>query len=186
MELIYIRHTAVGVPPGTCYGISDIPLAETFPQDLESVRGKLVDPLPARWYSSPSSRCRLLAEALAPGDIEIDDRLTEMNFGEWESLPWKELPRDQVTRWSQNLEGPAAPRGETGQQLIDRNVAFFEALKASDEDAVVVTHSGCVHAVMCHVLGFNLAASYRIDIDFGSITRILIQGKSIRFTAINA
>ena len=29
MEVILIRHTSVDVPPGTCYGHSDVPLKDT-------------------------------------------------------------------------------------------------------------------------------------------------------------
>ena len=30
MDIVLIRHTSVGVPKGTCYGWSDVPVADTF------------------------------------------------------------------------------------------------------------------------------------------------------------
>lgn len=36
MEVILIRHTSVDVPPGTCYGQSDVPLRDTFEQEAEA------------------------------------------------------------------------------------------------------------------------------------------------------
>jgi broad specificity phosphatase PhoE len=33
MEVILIRHTSVDVPPGVCYGQTDVPLKPTFEQE---------------------------------------------------------------------------------------------------------------------------------------------------------
>ena len=33
MEVIFIRHTSVDVPPGVCYGQSDVPLRDSFSQE---------------------------------------------------------------------------------------------------------------------------------------------------------
>ena len=32
MEVIFIRHTSVDVPPGVCYGQTDVPLRNSFEQ----------------------------------------------------------------------------------------------------------------------------------------------------------
>ncbi len=37
MEVILIRHTSVDVPPGVCYGQTDVPLKPTFEQEPESL-----------------------------------------------------------------------------------------------------------------------------------------------------
>ena len=33
MDIIFIRHTSVNVPKGTCYGCTDVPLNDTFEQE---------------------------------------------------------------------------------------------------------------------------------------------------------
>ena len=33
MEVTFIRHTSVDVPPGVCYGQSDVPLRDSFEQE---------------------------------------------------------------------------------------------------------------------------------------------------------
>lgn len=75
MPLILIRHTAVAVPPGTCYGQADVPLREPTQPAFEDVSARLRQLLRAwgrepqtpsvRWISSPSSRAWRLASWLA-------------------------------------------------------------------------------------------------------------------------
>src|SRR5690606_40479848 len=63
---ILIRHTRV-TASGLCYGRLDVPLAASFAEEARAVRKALAhqfpEGLPAIW-SSPSLRCRSLAEAL--------------------------------------------------------------------------------------------------------------------------
>lgn len=35
MKIVLVRHTSVGVRKGTCYGWSDVPLAESFPEEAQ-------------------------------------------------------------------------------------------------------------------------------------------------------
>ena len=38
MEVILIRHTSVDVPPGVCYGQTDVPLKPTFEQEAAVIQ----------------------------------------------------------------------------------------------------------------------------------------------------
>ena len=64
MEVVLIRHTSVAVPKGTCYGQTDVPVADTFEQEAAATRAVL-----GRYgqfdavFSSPLTRARLLAAA---------------------------------------------------------------------------------------------------------------------------
>ena len=53
MELILIRHTSVDVPPGVCYGQTDVPLKSTFEQEAEITRiarKALTQPQICKWF----------------------------------------------------------------------------------------------------------------------------------------
>ena len=41
MEVILIRHTAVDVPMGTCYGQTDVPLKESFEAEAACTKAEL-------------------------------------------------------------------------------------------------------------------------------------------------
>jgi alpha-ribazole phosphatase len=55
MEIYLIRHTAVQAP-GICYGHYDVPLADTFADEVAQLWPKL-PPSPYRVFSSPALRC---------------------------------------------------------------------------------------------------------------------------------
>ena len=87
MDIIMVRHTRVGVPKGTCYGWSDVPVADTFEQEATLTKSRLVevfaDGNPDIVYSSPLMRARKLAAFCGYESLVVDDRLKEMNMGEW-------------------------------------------------------------------------------------------------------
>ena len=53
MEVFLIRHTKTAVIPGTCYGNSDVDVADSFPEEAEKVRGRLKGERFDAVYSSP-------------------------------------------------------------------------------------------------------------------------------------
>ena len=62
MEVILIRHTSVDVPPGVCYGQTDVPLKPTFEQEAAITQENLKNYLPFdHVYTSPLTRCVRLA-----------------------------------------------------------------------------------------------------------------------------
>ena len=92
MQITVVRHTSVDVPKGICYGITDVPLASTFPDELIQVRHKLGSATFDFVYSSPLIRCTTLANEIIPHQpIRTDNRLTELNFGNWEMAEWNTL-----------------------------------------------------------------------------------------------
>ena len=85
MDLILIRHPAVDIDAGICYGATDVPLLCDAAESARTLGERLlalnVPPVEGDWHTSPLSRCRLLAEALGP--VHVDGRLQELDFGSW-------------------------------------------------------------------------------------------------------
>ena len=89
MEVILIRHTSVDVPPGVCYGQTDVPLKSTFEQEAAVTQENLKAFLPFdHVYTSPLTRCVRLATYCGYPDAERDKRIMEINFGSWEMKPF--------------------------------------------------------------------------------------------------
>src|SRR5581483_10134224 len=99
MEIYLIRHTTPHIEKGICYGQSDIPLADSFQQELD----KLLQFLPEKVdvvYSSPLLRCRQLAQHIySEKEIILDDKLMEMNFGDWELKKWNNIDQQKLNEW---------------------------------------------------------------------------------------
>lgn len=91
MDVILIRHTSVNVPKGTCYGWSDVPVADTFEQEA-AITKKNIEHLEFDMvFSSPLTRARKLAEYCGWANPVVDDRLKEMNMGSWEMKLFDEI-----------------------------------------------------------------------------------------------
>lgn len=99
-----IRHTRVGVPKGTCYGWSDVPVADTFEaesmQTAKNLKEILSDGIvPDKIYSSPLTRAMKLSKYCGFSNPVKDDRLKEMNMGEWEMQKYDEIKDDALQMW---------------------------------------------------------------------------------------
>lgn len=175
MEIYLIRHTKVAVDPGICYGQTDLPLADSFPSEWETLRQKI----PSRFdalYASPAKRCQALAERINAGVRKISADLRELNFGDWEMKSWEQIDKEGQG-WMENFVETAPPRGETFRDLSDRAVGVLEEVAAqSFETAAIVTHAGVIRSVLCHVLGMPLSKAFQLTIDYGKVCRIMVSG----------
>lgn len=84
MVVYLIRHTSVDVPQGVCYGQTDVPLNPTFEEEAAQTSARLKGLQFDKVYMSPLTRCVRLATFCGYPDGERDDRIKEINFGDWE------------------------------------------------------------------------------------------------------
>ncbi len=174
MNIYLIRHTRVKLEAGICYGQTDVPLAESFVEECAQVRQKLPVPQESIVYSSPLKRCWVLARQLQPqGEIFIDRRLIELNFGDWELQHWDEIGAGDLKTWTADFVNQRCPKGESYRELFDRVSLFWEECMLQKHDNVfIVTHGGVIRALLTYVLDIPLEKSLRIGVEFGGITKI--------------
>jgi len=164
MRLWLIRHPPPAVAAGTCYGATDLPLADN-PAAL-AVRLQQVLPAGVPLYSSPLQRCRLLAEQLHP-QPRFDDRLREIDFGDWEMQPWDALDRKLIDAWAADPFHFVPPGGEGVAALRARVRAFLDELR---EEVVLVVHAGVIKVCVAELAGATDWFGLRFD--YGSVTLI--------------
>lgn len=107
-----------------------------------------------RIWTSPATRCQVVADAIAratTAELVIDDRLLELNFGEWEGRPWSLVDRSSLDRWADAPLSFAPPGGESGAALCARVTAFHADLSRRPHDCAVVSHGGPLK-VLCALL----------------------------------
>lgn len=171
MEVTIIRHTRVDVPSGTCYGQKDVALAPTFETEAKAYMEQLNQPFDAI-YSSPASRCIQLAYKFHPNPTK-DQRLLEMNFGEWEGLNWNAIPPDISMPWMEDFVHIAPPNGENLQMMYNRIAQFLNELKQQSHDKVlIVAHAGVMRCIWAYITQIPLANIFKIPIGYGEILRI--------------
>jgi len=152
MRLHLIRHPKPDVPDGVCYGASDVAVAD---DEQARVSSLLASALPhgVPIFSSPLRRCAVLAERLATllgaGPVVLDDRLREINFGNWEMRSWTDIPRDDIDAWAAAPLDYRPGGGESVLQVMDRVHAFMQTLRGRHiEEAVVVCHAGTMRLLV--------------------------------------
>lgn len=169
MSLYLIRHTRVGCAPGLCYGQLDVPLADSFAEEAQAVRERLKAQFPAGLppvWSSPSQRCRALADALQV-PYRVDPRLMELNFGVWEGRTWAELDSPEARHWGDHWQSAAAPGGESLPELLARLQDFLGSIQGND--ALLITHAGPIRALHHLVQAESLSSAFSRPVGYGEL-----------------
>lgn len=186
MDIYLIRHTTLDVEPDICYGQSDLEVADSFPRESREVASKLpVSADDAVFYSSPLLRCRKLAAELTDDDIQFDERLKELDFGDWELKKWDDMDSALLQEWMDDFVNVSCPGGESYLELTDRVTAWWnELMEKEHESVVVVTHAGVIRCLLCNVLEIPYSNSFRLTIDRGHIAAISVnKGRyAVKFT----
>lgn len=187
MQLYLVRHTQPAIASGICYGQSDLNVADSFPDEMESVRLKLANIVPAISFSSPLQRCTKLAEQLQLTELKTDDRLMELNFGDWEMEAWDAIPRHQIDTWSKTYINTPPPNGESFLDLQQRVIEFINQLQNhhQEKNILIITHAGVIRALLAHVLNLALNDVFKLQIDYGSVTQLSFNKTSHKVGYIN-
>lgn len=153
MKLWLIRHAAVALPPGLCYGITDAPAqADATLAAAEAVAAALPCHVPL-WVSG-LTRAQQLAAALQRlrpdlGAARVEPRLNEMDFGRWEMQAWDAIPRPAIDDWLADFSHHRFGGEESTQQVIERVAAVVLELHAAGvREAAWVTHAGVIRAAL--------------------------------------
>lgn len=165
-----LRHTKPQVKSGTCYGQTDLDVADSFEQEAEQVLADLPDI--AAIVSSPLKRCRVLADRIAAHTglrIHLDPRLTELNFGRWENLAWDKVPRAELDLWASDFYDARPHGGESVGDLKVRVDAALSDIGSARTPALIVTHAGVIRAALAQG---RAARHFQTEIDFGEIIRL--------------
>jgi probable phosphomutase (TIGR03848 family) len=129
--------------------------------------------------TSPLPRCReTVALALPGAEPNVDERLVECGYGDWQGRPLKELAEDPL--WPVVQLHPSAVRfpGEGGESMAAMAARAVTAVRdwnaALGKDAVwlACSHGDVIKAIVADALGLHLDLFQRIVIDPGSVTAI--------------
>lgn len=158
MDLVLIRHPAVDIEPGVCYGRSDVPLAASADAGAQAVRERLAAlgaPLPEQVWTSPLTRCAAVAERLAQAlDVPLrrDAGWQEMDFGTWELRRWDDIDRAALDAWAADLMHACAHGGESVARFAARVARTAGVLAQTDTPQWALTHAGVIRALASHAL----------------------------------
>lgn len=172
MKLYLVRHTRVDMPSGICYGQTDVLLADSFETESESVRLRLSGIEFDAVFCSPLSRCAKLGTLLNP-QLQLDDRLKELNFGEWEGRSWEEIFESDIgKKWFADYLNEASPSGESYRDMLHRVKDFIADLPDTDGNILVITHAGVIRAFRVLLKNWTVKKAFDKPVAYGQITVI--------------
>jgi probable phosphoglycerate mutase len=174
--ILFVRHGRTAVNrEGRLQGRIDAPLDETGIAQAHALAVVLAGEQVTRVVSSPLRRARETAAAIAEPHtlaVGVDDRLIELDYGDWDGVPLRDLAPDGWARWRAD---PAftPPGGESLVDVAGRIASFCDdTLAAADQHIVAVSHVSPIKAAVSWALGAGPAASWRMHLSVASITRI--------------
>jgi probable phosphoglycerate mutase len=106
------------------------------------------------FIASPLSRTRQTMEiirrqlGLDAQDYRTDERLVEINFGEWEGMDWQQIAEHQPERFAARQADPLnfIPKdGESYPHVFER---VGNLLKSLQRDTVLVAHAGVLRSCL--------------------------------------
>ncbi len=176
MTLFVVRHgRTTANASGLLLGRADPPLDDTGRLQAQQIASVL--PSDATVIASPLQRTRQTAEAVS-SDVRFDDRLLELDYGEFDLVPVAQIPAATWDEWRRNPSF-APPGGESLAALADRVGAFLDDIAplARQGHVVIVTHVSPIKAAVAWALGVGVEVSWRTQVAQASITRIEVSDR---------
>ena len=177
-QLVFVRHGQTDANRnGVLLGRLDPPLNDAGREQAAAVGARVALLAPARIVTSPLIRtvesAGIVAEACAIGVVDVDDRLVEVDYGEYDGLPLADLPSDLVWKWRNDADF-APPGGESLASVGKRMGEFTsEVLDSLAHGPVVaVSHVSPIKAAVLWALGLPDLYAWRLRLDNASITRL--------------
>jgi len=175
MEVYMIRHTAVDIPLGVCYGQTDVPLKDSFEKEAAIVKENIRDITFDAYFTSPLSRCTRLATYCGFSDAIHDNRLKELNFGDWEMQEFNRIYDPRLAEWFQDYLHVPATNGESFEHLHTRVSHFLDELKTKDYKQVAIfAHGGVLIAAQVYAGLVDAKEGFKNLTPYGGIIKLNI------------
>jgi probable phosphoglycerate mutase len=166
-------------------GITDSELSELGRQQAEKIGKKLRHCSTSYIVTSPMKRAKDTARLIheyTGGDIYIDNRLKEINYGDWEGLTKDEVSNkypDIYERWNEDPALTTPPNAEMAEDALNRAYSYWKELESrmiaeGINIAVVVAHKTIIRLLLCHLQNLPIKDYRGIHLPNSSITIISI------------
>ncbi|MCH1920778.1 histidine phosphatase family protein [Shewanella sp. A3A] len=182
-------------------GRTDVPLSPAGLEQMWEAWRSISDDIDGArltLLSSPLRRCTKFAQGIADDmgeffemPLQIAPWLAELNFGEWDGLPFAELEachgEELMAFWQDPLD-ITPPGGEPVREFHQRVVAGWHSLhqrmlKSDKDTALLVTHGGVIRSLMNEVLCPDTLPAAGLftafDLPYGSIMKISVFANEI-------
>jgi len=190
MKLIYlVRHGHTEESELVCYRQNQVPLSAEGRKQAGRLEEYFADKKISAVYSSPYARAVQTAQLLMPGgDIRQENALREIDMGLWQGRSFKEIkalwPEEYEERGQRPLDF-RAPEGESFRECLRRaKEALLRICSQTEGDAVVVSHSGVIRALLWDITGKQEEEFFGIKQDFAAVNILGYDQETEKITAL--
>ena len=183
MKIYLLRHTSLDIGPDIFYGQSDIDVSSNFEDEVRHIKKKIEENRiieeKIKIYSSPLKRCVKLANALFQEHTK-DDRLKELNFGDWENKRIKDIPSKLIESWRKDIMNFKIPGGESNEDFFLRLKSFCDQIIKQDNNIFIVAHAGSINCIISYLANIpfdKLVIENWKKIGYGSLSRLVKKNK---------
>ncbi|MFM7060298.1 MAG: histidine phosphatase family protein [Actinomycetes bacterium] len=173
--ILLARHGQTGANrDGLLVGRIDPPLTALGVEQAERLGDVLARSGAIRVVSSPLERTRRTAAAIAARldlEVEIDERIVEMDYGAWDGTPLADIPIETWRRWRTDA-GFCPPDGESLRDVARRVGDAMGEWLTADGPVIAVTHVSPIKAALTWALGAPETMAWRMYVEVASISRI--------------
>lgn len=173
--ILLARHGQTGANrDGLLVGRIDPPLTALGVEQAERLGDALARSGAIRVVSSPLERTRRTAAAIAARldlEVEIDERIVEMDYGAWDGTPLADIPIETWRTWRTDAEF-RPPDGESLRDVARRVGAAMGEWLTADGPVIAVTHVSPIKAALTWALGAPETMAWRMYVEVASISRI--------------
>ena len=133
-------------------------------------------------YSSPISRCLQTVDPLTSAKPQIplllEERIQEMNYGDWNGKDLKSLSKKREWKSIQNQPSKFKfPQGESFTQLRKRVQSFLNEIESKTGPILVVSHGDVIKMILTCTLELSTDNFQRFTIQPASISIINYESK---------
>jgi probable phosphoglycerate mutase len=172
--IAFVRHGQTEMNrTGRLQGRVDAPLTDVGRSQAAGVARMLAHSPVVRVCTSPLGRAIATATPIAEAHgltVEVDDRLVEVDYGDWDARGLGDLTAEEWARWRSD---PAfAPPGGESLVQVEERIARFCLERLGEDLVVAVSHVSPIKAAVCWALGIDAGATWRMFLDLASVTRV--------------
>jgi len=174
MPLFLLRHgPTLASQSGAPLGRTDLPVNAEGQAQWPQIRADLLAMGIQRVFTSNLSRARDHALDLGLPSLVLPD-LAEQAFGEWEGLPWSDIPGADAYLANPVIGTP--PGGESFARCASRSLLALQGALDGDQATLVVAHGGSLRAILAHFLGLPLERALDLAWQPFGLTRLEVYG----------
>lgn len=187
MNIVFIRHGSTELNEKSLYcGVNGSELSTKGIMEIENIKRYLEEIKFDEVYTSPLKRTIQTSKLLTENYI-IDPRLSEMNFGIFEGLSYREIEKNYIKEskaWEKDILNYRIPKGESLKDVFNRTEEFIESIKYKNKNVLVISHGGIIRCALSLVFK-NYDYFYKFKVINGTASVISIEDDYMFIKGIN-